>query len=136
MPPLLSRRQLAQTLLGATATIQAQQPPSKLTAWMYMIYPLEQWLTNFTQILDAWEAGGVRGIVIGPLRFWDGEPKFDFTYGRSGAIIQTFAPDPAIYKKHGVLPPQNVRLDPANIVVVVLAALLLVYSSRRLSIDN
>ncbi len=114
MPPLLSRRQLAQTLLGATATIQAQQPPSKLTAWMYMIYPLEQWLTNFPQILDAWEAGGVRGIVIGPLRFWDGEPTFDFTYARAGAKIHTFAPNPEIYKKHGVLPPQNVRLDPAK----------------------
>jgi hypothetical protein len=112
MPPLLNRRQLAQTLLATAAT--AQQPPSKLTAWMYMIYPLEQWLTNFPQILDAWEAGGVRGIVIGPLRFWDGEPKFDFTYGRSGAKIHTFAPNESIYKKHGVLPPQNVRLDPAK----------------------
>jgi hypothetical protein len=113
MPPLLTRRHLAQTLLTAAAT-NAQQTPSNLTAWMYMIYPLEQWLSNFPQILDAWEAGGVRGIVIGPLRFWDGEPKFDFTYGRSGATIQTFAPNEAIYKKHGVLPPQNVRLDPAK----------------------
>jgi hypothetical protein len=61
--------------------------------------------------LDAWESGGVRGIVIGPLRFWEGTPAFDFTYARAGAKIQTFAPEPAIYKRYGVDPPQNVRLD-------------------------
>lgn len=79
-----------------------------------MIYPLEQWLTDPGRTLDAWESGGVRGIVIGPLRFWNGEPSFDFTYRRAGATIQTFAPDPAIYKRHGVEPPENVRLDPVK----------------------
>jgi hypothetical protein len=81
---------------------------------MYMIYPLEQWLTDYRQTLDAWEEGGVRGIAIGPLRFWDGTPSFDFTYRRAGAVIQTFAPDPAIYRRHGVDPPENVRLDAAK----------------------
>lgn len=79
-----------------------------------MIWPLEQWLTDQNRRLDAWEAGGVRGIVIGPLRFWDGEPRFDFTYRRAGAVIQTCAPDPAIYRRHGVEPPENVRLDPVK----------------------
>src|SRR3954464_12982629 len=98
----LSRRQLGKTLLFAqTGAAQTVASP-RLVPWMYMIWPLEQWLTDYRRILDAWEQGGVRGIVIGPLRFWDGEPKFDFTYSRSGARIQAFAPDRGIYRKHGV----------------------------------
>jgi hypothetical protein len=89
-------------------------PQARLVAWMYMIYPLEQWLTDYERTLDAWESGGVRGIVIGPLRFWDGPPSFDFTYRRAGATIQTFAPDEAIYRRFGVDPPANVRLDAAK----------------------
>ena len=79
-----------------------------------MNWPLEQWFTDYRRTLDAWEDGGVRGIAIGNLRFWDGEPAFDLTYRRAGATIQTFAPDPAIYRKHGVDPPENVRLDPTK----------------------
>jgi hypothetical protein len=94
--------------------IAADEPHPRLTPWMYMIYPLEQWLTDHRRTLDAWEEGGVRGIVIGPLRFWDGVPSFDFTYRRAGAVIHTFAPDASIYRKHAVDPPENVRLDPAK----------------------
>ncbi|MBL8212398.1 MAG: hypothetical protein JNK87_16910, partial [Bryobacterales bacterium] len=113
----MDRRTLAKTLLfaGSAAQSQAQpQPQSKLVPWMYMIYPLEQWLTEPRKTLDAWEAGGVRGIVIGPLRFWDGPPTFDFTYRRAGATIHTFAPDASIYRKYGVEAPENVRLDAAK----------------------
>jgi hypothetical protein len=106
----LTRRDWSRAVLGAAAgTAMAQ--PARLVPWMYMIYPLEQWLGDHRRTLDAWEEGGVRGVVIGPLRFWDGEPTFDFTYRRAGATIQTFAPEAAIYRKHGVEPPQNVRLD-------------------------
>jgi hypothetical protein len=99
---------------GALAAGASAQTPPRLVAWMYMIYPLEQWLTGYERTLDAWEAGGVRGIVIGPLRFWDGTPTFDFTYARRGAQIQTCAPDAAIYRRYGVDPPENVRLDAAK----------------------
>ena len=95
----------------ATRVTGPDAPTTRLSAWMYMIYPLEQWLTDYRRTLDAWEEGGVRGIVIGPLRFWDGVPTFDFTYRRGGAVIQAFAPDPSIYRKHGVDPPENIRLD-------------------------
>jgi len=116
LDPTIDRRKLGKVLFGAAGAALAapQQAPERLVAWMYMIWPLEQWLTDYERILDAWGDGGVRGIVIGPLRFWDGEPKFDFTYGRAGAKIQPFAPDPAIYKKYGVDPPENVRLDAAK----------------------
>ena len=82
---MIDRRQLGKTLLfGAGAAGLRAQAPARLVPWMYMIFPLEQWLTDYRRTLDAWEQGGVRGIVIGPLRFWDGEPKFDFTYRRAG----------------------------------------------------
>ena len=108
----LDRRSLLRSLAGgALATCTAAQPEPRLVAWMYMIYPLEQWLTDYERTLDAWEAGGVRGIVIGPLRFWDGTPNFDFTYARRGAQIHAFAPDASIYRRYGLDPPENVRLD-------------------------
>ena len=111
----LDRRSLLRSLAGgALAAGAPAQVKPRLVAWMYMIYPLEQWLTDYERTLDAWEAGGVRGIVIGPLRFWDGTPTFDFTYGRRGAQIQAFAPDASIYKRYGVDPPENVRLDAAK----------------------
>lgn len=113
----MSRRTLLKALpLGWHWTrLAAFQPaPERLVAWMYMIYPLEQWLTDFRRTLDAWEEGGVRGIVIGPLRFWDGTPVFDYTYRRAGAVIATFTPDASIYRKHGVAPPGAVRTDPAK----------------------
>ena len=77
-----------------------------------MIYPLEQWLDGFERTFDAWSDGGVRGIVIGPLRFWDGPPSFDFTYRRAGARLGTFAPDPRVYKDFGVDPPAALPRDP------------------------
>lgn len=79
-----------------------------------MIYPLEQWLDDFKQTFDAWQDGGVRGIVLGPLRFWDGPPSFDFTYRRAGATLGTFAPDPAVYKAAGLDAPAPPKRDPAK----------------------
>lgn len=114
----LNRRGLLKTLAagmgGALQAWSQPAPQSRLVPWMYMIYPLESWLTDYPRILDAWADGGVRGIVIGPLRFWDGTPTFDFTYRRAGAVIQTFQPDPSVYKRYDVDPPQGVRRDPAK----------------------
>lgn len=114
----MDRRSLAKTLLlAASAALRADAqsaPEPRLVPWMYMIYPLEQWLTDYRRTLDAWEEGGVRGVVLGPLRFWDGTPSFDFSYLRAGAAIQAFAPDASIYRRHGVDPPAGVRLDAAK----------------------
>ena len=110
----MDRRTFSATLAGAACarTIWGQPIPQKLVPWIYMIYPLEQWLDNFRQTFDAWADGGVRGIVIGPLRFWDGPPTFDFTYARAGAKLGTFAPDPQVYKYYGLDPPVAVPRDP------------------------
>ena len=67
----MDRRQLGKALLlgAAGAAVSHSQPsaPARLVPWMYMIWPLEQWLTGYGRILDAWDQGGVRGIVIGPI---------------------------------------------------------------------
>ena len=96
----MDRRSLAKTLLlaasAALRTDAQSAPEPRLVPWMYMNYPLEQWLTDYRRTLDAWEEGGVRGVVLGPLRFWDGTPSFDFSYLRAVAAIQAFAPDASI----------------------------------------
>lgn len=108
-----TRREFARLALGAAGGTLFAQPAArrKLVPWMYMIFPLEQWLDDYKRTFDAWSEGGVRGIVIGPLRFWDGPPTFDFTYRRAGARLGTFAPDPKIYAQFGVDPPAPLPRD-------------------------
>jgi hypothetical protein len=86
-------------------------PTKPLVPWMYMIYPLEQWLGDYPRTLDAWADGGVRGLVIGPLVFYKEVPRFDFTYTRPGVQFPTFQADPAIYRKYGVEPPREAPVD-------------------------
>lgn len=87
-------------------------PGKPLVPWMYMIYPLEQWFPDYKRTLDAWEEGGVRGLVIGPLHFFKEVPRFDFTYARPGTKYPTFAADPKIYQKRGLNPPPDSPRDP------------------------
>jgi hypothetical protein len=74
---------------------------------MYMIFPLEQWLDDYVRTMDAWEQGGVKGLVIGPLVFFKDVPHFDFTYARAGVRLPTFPADPSIYRRLGVPPPED-----------------------------
>src|ERR1700722_3147454 len=93
----ISRRGFLGTVLGAAAAAPLlAQPSQKLVPWMYMIYPLEQWLDDYVRTVDAWEEGGVKGLVIGPLVFYKEVPHFDFTYARAGDRLQTFVADPKI----------------------------------------
>lgn len=125
---LMSRRGFASAImLGTAATRNAtggqapvprqaagpvEIPPKPLVPWMYMIYPLEQWLPDYRRTFDAWEEGGVRGIVLGPLYFFKEVPRFDLTYSRPGVKYPTFAPDPRIYASFGVDPPPDSPRDP------------------------
>jgi hypothetical protein len=100
--------------LGAAAATQlAARPASeeKLIAWMYMIIPIDQWLDDYVRTFDAWEAGGVRGLVIGPLTFYKEIPRFEFSYARAGDRIPTYVPDAKIYQRYGLdaPPPPAVR---------------------------
>ena len=109
---IVTRRGFLGAALGASAAPLLAQPAQRLVPWMYMIYPLEQWLGDYERTLDAWEEGGVRGLVIGPLVFFKEVPRFDFTYARPGEKFPTFAPDPAIYRRYAVDPPPEAPRDP------------------------
>jgi len=109
----ISRRGFLGTALGAAAAApMLAQPAQKLVPWMYMIYPLEQWLDDWPRTLDAWEEGGVKGLVIGPLTFYKQVPRFDFTYARAGDRLPTFVADPKIYQRYGLIPPPAAATDP------------------------
>ena len=69
--------------------------------WIFAHNPLEHWMTDYKRIFDAWEDGGVRGIVFGYLRFAEAD----------GTAISTFAPDPKVYTEFGVSPPRAERRD-------------------------
>ena len=58
--------------------------------------PLEHWMEGFKQRFDAWEAGGVRGIVVGRMQFLQ----------EDGARIAAFAPDPKVYAAFGEEAPE------------------------------
>jgi hypothetical protein len=52
---------------------------------------LEPVMADHDRLFEAWEAGGVDGLVIGPMVFEDGSYTFD--------------PDPAVYRRFGLEPP-------------------------------
>ncbi len=66
-----------------------------MEAWIFLHNPLERYLDDYERIFDAWEEGGVRGIVVGYLSF----------VGEDGTPLPTFRSDPAVYKSFGVEPP-------------------------------
>jgi hypothetical protein len=63
--------------------------------------PLEHWIDGFKQRFDAWEAGGVRGIVVGRLQFKQAD----------GSIIRAYAPNPKTFKALGEESPEPGRRD-------------------------
>ena len=97
---------------GHAEPLTFRKPANPLVPWMYMIFPIEQWLADYERTFDAWADGGVRGVVIGPLHFYHEVPRFDYTYQRPGARFPTFAPDPGIYRSYGVDPPPAAHRDP------------------------
>src|SRR4051794_29157416 len=109
-----TRRHFTWTMLaaGGAPLLGQQAPAGRLVPWMYMIFPIEQWLTDYQRTMDAWAEGGVRGIVIGPIHFYKEVPRFEFTYSRPGTRLPAFPPEPAMYRKYGVDPPLDAPRDP------------------------
>ncbi|MBI3974265.1 MAG: hypothetical protein HY332_23550 [Chloroflexi bacterium] len=73
-----------------------------LTPWIFVQDPLERWLADYRRTFDAWHDGGVRGIVVGYLRWRQDD----------GSMVPCFSVDPSAYSSFGVpLPPETPR-DP------------------------
>ena len=66
-----------------------------MKAWIFIHNPLERWMADYERIFDAWEEGGVRGIVVGRLAF----------EREDGRQVPTFPSDPKVYDAFGVSPP-------------------------------
>ncbi len=64
-----------------------------MEAWVFTCSdsPLEHWLDGFETRFDAWEEGGVTGIVVGRMAFRQDD----------GSTIPAYAPDPEVYKALG-----------------------------------
>ena len=72
-----------------------------MVPWIFTHSPLEHWMGDYKRIFDAWEDGGVRGIVFGYLRFMQSD----------GTATPTFPPDAKVYADFGVSPPEEAPRD-------------------------
>ncbi len=63
-----------------------------MESWIFLHIPIEEWqerwISNYKRIFDAWEDGGVRGLVVGRMRF----------VKEDGSSISAFAPDLRVYE--------------------------------------
>ncbi len=86
-----------------------------MNLWMDVMRDLESVLDNHESLFDAWEAGGVDGLVIGPLYFNSADLLPGVRPESSGPHPQpAFDPNPAVYKRFGVEPPPAPEADPAG----------------------
>ena len=69
---------------------------SQLTPWMFLINPFEEVMADYKRTFDAWADGGVRGLVIGHLRFVQ----------EDGTTVPAFGSNPKLYEPFGVDPPE------------------------------
>ncbi|HEX5415541.1 MAG TPA: hypothetical protein VFZ25_07735 [Chloroflexota bacterium] len=66
-----------------------------LKLWMDVMRRLEPVIADYARLFDAWEAGGVDGLALGPMVFEGNIPTFD--------------PAPEIYRAFGIEPPPPPR---------------------------
>jgi hypothetical protein len=59
--------------------------------------PFDHWMEGHRERFDAWHEAGVRGIVIGYMRFTRPD----------GSSVRAWTPDPALYAAHGETPPEG-----------------------------
>ena len=74
--------------------------------WIDVMRDIEYLLGDFQPILDAWEEGGVDGLVIGPLMFNAQKLLVGTRLVEAGEPpVATYDPNPRIYRSLGVEPP-------------------------------
>jgi len=76
--------------------------------WMDIMRDLEHVMDDYERCFDAWQAGGVDGMVLGPMVF-NSSKLLPGLKRPDGAAPQamTFDPDPKIYKRLGVAVPDK-----------------------------
>lgn len=72
-----------------------------MKCWIFVFNPLERYMDNYQQIFDAWEDGGVTGIVVGRMFFMQ----------KDGSNVPAFPQDPKAYAALGLEAPQAVPRD-------------------------
>jgi hypothetical protein len=85
-----------------------------LEAWMRIGQPLEDVMNDYQRIFDAWEAGGVCGLVVGRL-FFRADDAGSADYYRRGNVVPAFRPKPQAYYDRGMEPGQaEIDTDPTK----------------------
>src|SRR4051812_19782387 len=83
-----------------------------MKVWMDIMRDVEQLVQDYPRFYDAWEAGGVDGLVIGPLEFGAAKLLPGIRWEAGANPSATFDPDPAIYARMGVTAPPPARSEP------------------------
>jgi hypothetical protein len=68
-----------------------------LECWMRVGQPLETLIEEYPRIFDAWEAGGVRGLVLGRMVFQRSDAR---------GFVAAFTPRQSVYRDMGLEPPK------------------------------
>jgi len=81
-----------------------------MVPWIFVHNPLEHWLADHRRTFDAWEDGGVRGIVVGRLWFVQENGTGIPLWG--DVLTPTFPADPEVYASFGINPPPETPRNP------------------------
>ena len=72
-----------------------------LEPWMRIGQPLEHVMDDYLRVFDAWEAGGIRGLVVGRMLFRrDDDAAADY-YGQDN-VVPAFPAKPEAYRDRGM----------------------------------
>jgi hypothetical protein len=83
--------------------------------WMDVMRGIEHALEHYEVAFDAWAAGGVDGLVIGPLAFGAGVLLNGVRWAPdAGRPTATFDPDPRVYRRFGVETPPPAEAEPGK----------------------
>ena len=74
-----------------------------MVPWIFVHNPLEPWLEVYRKTFDAWEEGGVRGIVVG--RMWFAQEDGNGIPLWGDILTPSFPADPQAYASFGINPP-------------------------------